>query len=77
MGLIKVIIDGNGYEIIPYLVDGERQQMDLKSSIEDNVIILLSYIFTLVLSCKMVKSTVERREYLWITMNFSKINKII
>lgn len=62
MGLIKVIIDGNGYEIIPYLVDGERQQMDLKSSIEDNVIILLSYIFTLVLSCKMVKSTVREGE---------------
>ena len=52
MGLIKVIIDGNGYEIIPYLVDGERQQMDLKSSIEDNVIILLSYIFTLVYHVK-------------------------
>ena len=62
MGLIKVIIDGNGYEIIPYLVDGERQQMDLKSSIEDNVIILLSYIFTLVLSCKMDKSTVREGE---------------
>ncbi|NLY46170.1 MAG: DNA internalization-related competence protein ComEC/Rec2 [Tissierella sp.] len=55
MGLVKVIIDENDYEIETYLKDSEKPKPNLSTYIYDNIVYLMAYVLYFVLIYIMVK----------------------
>lgn len=55
MGLVKLVLDEDNYEIIPYLQDGLRQKYNFLGFIYQNLISLIVYILYFVLIYIMVK----------------------
>ena len=55
MGLVKVVIDGEGYHIKTYLRDGHRPKPNLSTYIYDKIEYLMAYLFYFVLIYIMVK----------------------
>lgn len=56
MGLVKLVLHENKYEIIPYLEDGIRQKADFLGFIYENIIYLMVYVLYFVLIYIIIKS---------------------